>query len=297
MSEYKVAVLCATYNHQNYIESCIKGIIEQRTDFKFKLVIHDDASTDNTKKIIETYQKRYPSIIFPIYQTENQYSKGVKIIRDIVLPKIETPYVAICEGDDYWCDIHKLQKQYMYMESNKKCGICVHESIRVNYFENKQDLNTKEISEEDYSVEDIIRFQSGHFATNSIFIRTDILKNLPAQFRVSRFGDWQMLIYGAQNYYLHYFPDVMSVYNQGVPGSYTEKSLNLKYYIETRKEILELLDRLDNYYSYQYSGTIDTVRKSVLKRKKEAERKYYIMNNFPHLVNLGKAIRKKLKNE
>lgn len=290
---YSVSVICNTYNHQKYIEKCINGIVNQKTSFKFKLIIHDDASTDSTPEIILKYQLMYPDIIFPILEKENMYSKGVKITKDIVLPLIETPYVAICEGDDYWCDDQKLETQYTYMNHHPNCGICVHDAIRINYFSHIQDLNSKEIFDADYSVEDVIRFKSGKFATNSIFIRTNLLKNIPEEFSCKRFGDWQMIIYGAQNKHLHYIPRVMSVYNQGVPGSYTEKSVdNLKYNLETRYEILNLLDRLNVYYDYNYSSTLKKIAEETRKKIIYLKFKIFIKNHFKFLVILKRKLSK-----
>lgn len=297
-SEYKVAVVCTAYNHEPYIRQCIESIINQRTTFKYMLLIHDDASTDGTSTIIREYQKKYPDIVFPIIQQENQYSKGIRIINEIILPHVKTPYIAICEGDDYWCDDSKLERQFSYMESHPDCGICVHEAKRINYIYDIQDLNTKEIYEKDYSVEEVIGFQSGHFATNSIFIRTELSRNIPNEFFCSHFGDWQMIIYGAQNKYLHYLPNVMSVYNQGVPGSYTTRTAqSLKYNIETRNEILNLLQTLDVYYDFKYEKTIKKVSRHVTRKKRELQKRYIVHKYFPFLVNVKKLLRGKKNDE
>lgn len=289
--KYMVSVICCTYNHEKYIEKCIKGIVEQKTSFRFKLIIHDDASTDNTTFIIQKYHKMYPDIIFPIYEKENMYSKGKVILDDIILPNIDTPYVAICEGDDCWCDNNKIEMQFLYMEQHLGCGICVHDAVRVNYFSHLQDLNTKEIYEKDYSVEDVIKLKSGKFATNSIFMRTELMKKIPKEFRCSRFGDWQLIIYGAANNYLHYFPDIMSTYNQGVPGSYTEKTVeNLEYNIETRYEILGLLRNLDNYYNKRFSKVIGKLRKEVRIKIIELRIRFLVKKYLPIFVIIKRKV-------
>ena len=96
-----VSVLCCTYNHESYIAQCLDGFLMQKTDFLFEVLVYDDASTDNAPAIIREYERKYPLIIKPIYQTENQYSKGVKI--DLVYnhSRVKGKYVAFCEGDDY----------------------------------------------------------------------------------------------------------------------------------------------------------------------------------------------------
>lgn len=110
MSEIMVTVLCVTYNHKDYIARCIDGIISQKTQYKFELIVHDDASTDGTTEIIKEYEKKYPEIIRGIYENENQYSKGIDIAERFLLPKVKGRFVANCDGDDEWIDPYKMQK-------------------------------------------------------------------------------------------------------------------------------------------------------------------------------------------
>ena len=113
-----VSVICTTYNHEKYIERALKSFVTQNTNFCFEVLVHDDASTDSTAKIIEKYAKKYPKIIKPILQVENQYSKKVNINTNFIIPRIKGKYVALCEGDDYWIDEYKLQKLFEVMENN-----------------------------------------------------------------------------------------------------------------------------------------------------------------------------------
>ena len=102
-----VSIVCNTYNHEAYIEKALKGFVEQKTQYKFEVLLHDDASTDNTVKIIQKYEKLYPDLIKPIYQKYNQYSVDPNRIVEIQWPRITGKYVAFCEGDDYWIDCYK----------------------------------------------------------------------------------------------------------------------------------------------------------------------------------------------
>lgn len=113
-----VSVRCITYNHEPYIAQAIDGFLMQKTDFPFEVIIHDDASTDKTADIIREYEKKYPLIIKPIYQTENQYSKRNGSIAKAIDPKLKGKYIAFCEGDDYWIDPNKLQMQVAFLEKN-----------------------------------------------------------------------------------------------------------------------------------------------------------------------------------
>lgn len=118
-----VSIGCITYNHGNYIKDAIEGFLLQRTTFPIEIIIHDDASNDNTPNIIKEYEERYPNLIVAIYQSENQYSKGIKPLLDFVFTKAKGKYLAICEGDDYWSDTYKLQKQVDFLENNSEYGL------------------------------------------------------------------------------------------------------------------------------------------------------------------------------
>ena len=115
----KVSICTITYNHCNYIRECIEGFLEQETDFRVEIIIHDDASNDGTTKIINEYASRYPSIIRIITQSENQYSRGVNPYYAFVFPVAQGDYIAICDGDDYWNDPNKLTTQVTLLENEK----------------------------------------------------------------------------------------------------------------------------------------------------------------------------------
>lgn len=152
-----VSICCITYNHEPYIRECLDGFLMQKTDFKFEILIHDDASTDKTADIIREYQMQYPDIIKPIYQTENQYSKGVRPINKFNFERAKGKYIAMCEGDDYWIDPLKLQKQVDFLESNKNYSMCFsncklisnknisHHNIGLSVIEEDKDYNANEI--------------------------------------------------------------------------------------------------------------------------------------------------------
>ncbi len=126
-----VSVVCATYNHVEFIEDAIKGFIAQKTCFPFEVIIHDDASTDGTQEVIKRYADQYPELIRPIYQKENQYSQNKRPL-DHCLPVAKGKYIAICEGDDYWTDANKLKIQHDYMEKNPECVVTHHNAFVFN---------------------------------------------------------------------------------------------------------------------------------------------------------------------
>lgn len=122
---FVVSICCVTYNHDNYISDALDGFLMQKTNFSFEILIHDDASTDNTANIIREYEKKYPDIFKPIYQTENQKSKlGGGMNPTFNFPRAKGKYIAVCDGDDFWTDPLKLQKQVDYMENNAEFSMC-----------------------------------------------------------------------------------------------------------------------------------------------------------------------------
>jgi glycosyltransferase involved in cell wall biosynthesis len=114
-----VSIICTTFNQESFIRETLEGFLIQETSFPFEIIVHDDASTDNTAIVIKEFVDNYPLIIKPIYQKENQYSKkDINIWSDITFPMAEGKYIALCEGDDYWIDVLKLQKQVDFLENN-----------------------------------------------------------------------------------------------------------------------------------------------------------------------------------
>lgn len=122
-----VSICCMTYNHENYIRQCLDGFLMQQTSFSIEIIVHDDASTDNTPNILREYEKKYPELFHVIYQNENQYSKKeVSIFLDYMFPLMKGKYIAFCEGDDYWINPLKLQKQVDFLESHPDYSMCCH---------------------------------------------------------------------------------------------------------------------------------------------------------------------------
>ena len=118
-----VTIRCITYNHELYIRRCLDGFVMQKTNFRFEAIVHDDASTDGTTDIIREYAEKYPDIIKPILEKENQYSKHDGSLLRIMNEHTHGKYVAMCEGDDYWIDPLKLQKQVDFLEQNSEYGL------------------------------------------------------------------------------------------------------------------------------------------------------------------------------
>lgn len=128
-----VVIRCITYNQEEYLKDTLEGFVNQITDFPFVAVVHDDASSDENQKIIKDYARNYPDIIFPILEKDNQFSKGGKFLKDIMDKACDVTgaeFVAFCEGDDYWIDPLKLQKQVDILKANSDISL-VHTGFKV----------------------------------------------------------------------------------------------------------------------------------------------------------------------
>ena len=141
-----VSVCCLVYNHAPFLRECFDGFVMQKTNFPMEILVHDDASTDGSQEIIKEYTAKYPNLFKPIYQTENQYSKGRSISVTYQYPRAKGKYIALCEGDDYWTDPYKLQKQVDFLEQNEKFSICFHD-VKI-YDQQKNELVDDFITED-----------------------------------------------------------------------------------------------------------------------------------------------------
>ena len=255
-NEIKVTVYCLAYNHEKFIRNALEGFVNQKTNFKYEVIVHDDASTDNTTNIIKEYEKKYPNIIKPIYQTENQYAKGIGVIPTYIVPRIKGKYVAACEGDDYWSDNRKLQKQFDYMEEHDECSMCVHNTIKHDLETGKEKLfnNWNEIHE--LTAQDI--FYGWNVHTSSFFIRGEFFEKEPFP-RKYWFRDYIRLTVGFYYGKVVALPDIMSVYNWNNSGGITYsvwKKRNAKSLekIQLKKEYLIEYNKFTN---YKYEKIVD----------------------------------------
>lgn len=285
--EILVSVYCLTYNQEKYIRDALEGFVNQKTDFLYEVWVHDDASQDATPQIIKEYAARYPQIIKPILQMENQYSKGVKIFQTHILPKVNGKYVAVCEGDDYWCDVDKLQKQVDFMEAHQEYVACVHNSKVLDMrTQESWNYNISE-SDGDICVEDILRWSNKMYQTASLLYKKECGNFWVHDFlNVKGFSDYPLAIHLALSGKIHYFADCMSVYRMFSEGSWTaryEKSAQKKKK-EHQKKIKKMLKGVDLYTAGKYHKVISEIVKNM--------RKTSIASRFPKLYGLYKKVRK-----
>ena len=274
----KVSICCITFNQEEYIRDALDSFLSQKTNFRYEILVHDDASTDNTVNILKEYKEKYPDLIKLILQDENQYSKGEKI-----LPKLINiaygKYIAICEGDDYWTDKNKLQMQVDYMEKNKECTLCFHSHDEVD--KNKNKIQTvKRYIENTICTSSIILGGGGFCATASLMIPTKIMKDLPEYYYNCSVGDYPIQLYAMSKGYAYYINKSMSAYRINSNGSWTstfktgDKEYTKFKYTNLCEDIMNLLKSFDKNTNYKYS---DIVNKQITTYKIE---KYLVNEDY-----------------
>lgn len=208
-----VSIICDAFNQQRYIEQCLDGFVMQQTDFAFEVLVHDDASTDGTADIIHQYAERYPDLIKPILQTENKYSQGISIWMTYQLPRARGKYIAFCEGDDFWTDPLKLQKQVAFLEENEEYGLSYTRTLIVN-----QDGETGDVPCEQGQHTSFVELMRGYnnVPTASTLFRRDDLMNYFARIRPTergwRMGDFPMVLYFFREAKVHFLNEVTCAY-------------------------------------------------------------------------------------
>jgi len=222
MNDIKVSIVCNAYNHEKYIRDALEGFVSQKTNFRYEVLVHDDASTDKTADIIREYETKYPDIIKPIYQTENQFSQGVRISSEIQYPRAIGKYIALCEGDDRWIDPSKLQKQVDFLENNRNCSLVCHNSKRIDNESGEISVENP-ISNQGYvSPEELIVGKKEIWlATASLVFRKEVLKYRYSFYNLSPVGDYALRLLCLAQGDVYYIDEVMSEYNYKVPGSWS----------------------------------------------------------------------------
>ena len=241
----KVIINCLVYNHEPYLRDCLEGFVMQQTNFPFKAVVHDDASTDNSAAIIREYAEKYPHIIEPIYETENQYSKHDgslgRIMNAATLGR--SPYIAYCEGDDYWIDPLKLQKQVDFLDKNPDYSMCFSAcKIKKEQGCTFPGFEGEKIESRDYSATEML--QTWRVPTASICIRAEIAedKRICQYDKRKAAGDIIIILTAAHHGKVRGMQDKMTVYRMN-PGSVMQRK-------KSPEEALRFQPRLFNHFVY-----------------------------------------------
>ncbi len=247
-SQIKVTISCLSFNHSKYIRNTLDGFLMQKTNFKYEVIIHDDASTDGTQDIIKEYQEKYPDIIKPILQTENHYSKGIKISKTFIYPIAKGEYIAYCEGDDYWTDENKLQMQVDFLDSHPEYSACCHNTKRYNAKKKRYDGYVSNRKKDcDLNLEDVV-MGGGVYQTSSLVLRKEYLfKGYTFKDMIKGIGDYPLAIALTIHSKIRYFSKVASVYRLfSTPNSFTRQATREKMaYLYL--QVLEMLEVVKTY--------------------------------------------------
>lgn len=301
-----VSICCLTYNHRNYVNRTIDSFLNQKTNFPFEIIIHDDCSTDGTEAVVKKYAENYGKYIIPVIQKDNQYSQGIKPIFRYVFPLVRGKYIALCEGDDYWTDPYKLQKQVDFLEQNDDYSmVCTDydtldtrdQKIVHNHLGSKYNYNR----DSDISIEDYLFKKRFAIRTLTVLFRSNVLQSffdeVKPEIALNRAaGDVPLWLYILEKHKVRYMACSTAVYRIS-PGTVsratdTEKSLKFE---KTINEVLE-------YFIYRndlparYLKQLE-IRKTLYRIR---ENSYYrnkteVLKNFLILISSGSFKRRAFK--
>lgn len=251
-----VSICCITYNHAPYIRQCLDGFFMQKTTFPIEIIINDDCSTDGTTDIIREYEAKFPDIIKPIYHGANEYSKGVRgMFATYCFPKAKGKYIALCEGDDYWIDPLKLQKQVNFMEANPEYSMCCSDAKII--------ADDKILDWERYSkfqqipVRDVILGGGLFVQTASLLFQRSLIESekyieIAGKCHV---GDYPLQIFAALRGKIYWFAEKQVAYRYQSANSWTKN--NLRFSIDKQlsgwESELDMLDYMDQLSSKEYT--------------------------------------------
>lgn len=243
-----VSINCITYNHEKYIADAIESFLNQKTNFDFEIIIGEDCSTDNTMKIVRKYEEKYSDKIVVITSEKNV---GMMENEKRVIAASRGKYIAECEGDDYWIDPYKLQKQVDYMESHPECTLCFHNAEKVDVNKKYKCLVLSDkISQFDYNAGEMISLV---IPTASRLYRKFTMEDLPKWYIKSIVGDFPSQIIITSYGYAHYIPQVMSAYRVGVKNSATFSLADgQENQIRNQKGRIEMYDNINSFLEYKY---------------------------------------------
>lgn len=254
-----VSIICYAYNHEKYIREALDGFVTQQTNFSFEIVIHDDASTDNTALVIKEYELKFPHLFKPIYQKENQYSKEKGRVTRICYEAAKGKYIALCEGDDYWTDSLKLQKQVDFLENNSHYSFCFHDALQVH-----EDTSKNFVRIGSRKIDAVVDLKSviieNNFPTSSLLFHKKFYVLKRDDLSATAKGDYILVLRLVERGLGKYLPEVMSAYRLHEGGVWSSKS---KYYkLEEDVKFYDLL------YAYFEDSSI---RKVIVQKRNKTK--------------------------
>lgn len=253
-----MSVIIISYNHENYIRQAIESCLMQKTSFPFEIIIHDDASTDSSAQIIQEYADKYPELIIPILQKENQYSKGIRITATLMVPIARGKFIAFCEGDDYWTDPDKLEKQIDVMENDPSISLCF-TATKWEYVDDGKRSKVVRYAKKnrEFSSKQVIMRGGGFTDIVTTVVRKSVFENTGDWYFLTPAGDAALYLLSILKGSSYYLDEVTAVYHRGVENSWTT---NIHKENSYQKNFLEKLiimkDAFDEYSGYKFHQDI-----------------------------------------
>lgn len=257
----RVSVVCITYNHEQYLAEALDSFIAQQTTFPFKILVGDDCSNDGTRGVLSEYVERHPDLITPYYRERN-YGAQRNLID--LCKRAGTEYIAFCEGDDYWTDPLKLQKQFDFMELCSDLRACFHDTListeglghewfLAHDYSNTEDgtlkwsTGHKLFSAKDrYSIKDYI--PCGFVHTSSMFFRWDYSLRIPDWYFEHLVGDYTIWALQVGLGAFGFINETMSVYRKNSGGCYDFESRE-EFWDKTKDDWLTIDQQLFDYFA------------------------------------------------
>lgn len=252
----KISVIVPTYNHEHYIAQCLESILCQKGDFQPEIIIGDDSSTDGTRLTAKQFQCKYPDTVFLLPSLENLgVTKNLKRCLDACTGE----YIAICEGDDYWTDERKLQKQVSFLELHRDYSMCF--SAILIYFEESNTLemfgNPLSLPHDVLTTPDLIKYNYiGNFSC--CMYRTDVIRRLPPGLFDFFTVDWMFNMACGEFGKIGFIREAMSVYRKHKKGVWAGSSE-----LENLHKMLPLIDTYNRFFDYKYDSLFRKNRKQV----------------------------------
>lgn len=255
-----VSITCVAYNQEYCISETLDSFLMQETSFPFEVLINDDASTDKTAEIIQGYEDKFPNIVKPVYQSENQFSQGFNTIFPL-FPKAKGRYVAICDGDDYWDDKKKLEIQVDAMEKHLDVDLSFHPAKILKEGQIESVMSRHTDKDKIFAPEEVILGRGGFCPTESLMLRKKVISPMPDWTKKIILGDYVLQLMGAKNGGALYIDRCMTIHRIGNEGSWTNSVYSSAKNSEIRKKsllsLIELLYLFNNYYDKKFEKVFD----------------------------------------
>jgi glycosyltransferase involved in cell wall biosynthesis len=285
ISKPVVSICCITYNHEQFIEDALDSFLMQETDFPFEIVVDDDCSTDKTADIIRKYKMKFPNII-----NDNLRKKNIGAVNNFIanMKRANGKYIALCEGDDYWIDPLKLQKQVDIFILNPDITLCFHPAIEINHSSSQSNIICKHFDKDtEVPIKNIILGRGGYMPTVSLVFKNLQQELMSKLYEDAPIGDYFIQVYMASIGTTFYINNPMGVYRRNTIGSWTESQNSLNNRITYNKQMVIALDDFSKYMT-QHRKLIYEVM--IYYTKNNLQHIKIIPNKIVFLINISSKI-------